>query len=108
MVAIQDDAELHFDDQNNVEIQFIDEKDFSLVSSIKYRASDKEVYSGALESSSEDSSEESEEEDHTDNEVELDEDDWSREVRRRVDIDFSEKPGINVSTRNLKSCLDFF
>ena len=33
---------------------------------------------------------------------------WSREVGRRVDIDFSEEPGINVSTRNLKSCLDYF
>ena len=57
-----------------------------------------------MESSSEDSSEESEKED---NEVESDED-WSREVARRVDIDFSEESGINVSTRNLKSCLDYF
>ena len=41
------------------------------------------------------------------NEVESGED-WSREVGRRIDIDFREKPGKNVSTRNLKSCLDYF
>lgn len=33
---------------------------------------------------------------------------WSREVGRRVDIDFREEPGINVRTRKLKSCLDYF
>ena len=32
MAALQDDAMLHFDDQNNVEIQFIDEEDFPLAS----------------------------------------------------------------------------
>lgn len=73
----------------------------------EHRASDEEFYSGASESSSDDSSEELEEEDHTDNEVELDEEDWSREIGRRVDIEFSEEPEINVTTRNLKSCLDF-
>ena len=104
MAALQDDAVLHFDDQNNVEIQFIDEDDFPLASITEHQASDEEFYSGASESSSEDSSEESEEED---NEVESDED-WSREVGRRVDIDFSGEPGINVSKRNLKSCLDYF
>ena len=36
------------------------------------------------------------------------EENWSREVGHRVDIDFSEEPRINVSTRNLKSCLDYF
>ena len=33
---------------------------------------------------------------------------WSREIKRRRDIDFKENPGINVNTRDLKSCLDFF
>lgn len=105
MAALQDDAVLHFDDQNNVEIQFIDEEDFPLASITEHRASDEEFNSSAPESSSEDSSEESEEED---NEVESDEENWSREVGRRVDLVFSEEPGINVSTRNLKSCLDYF
>ena len=104
MAALQGDAVLHFDDQNNVEIQFINEDDFPLVSITEHQASDEEFYSGASESSSEDSSEESKEED---NEVESDED-WSREVGFRVDSDFSEESGINVSTRNLKSCLDYF
>lgn len=107
MAALEGDAELHFDDQNNVEIQFIDEEDLPLANFIEHRASDEEFYSSASESSSDDSSEELEEEDHTDNEVELDEEDWSREIGRRVDIEFSEEPEINVTTRNLKSCLDF-
>ena len=107
MAALEGDAELHFHDQNNVEIQFIDEEDLPLANFIEHRASDEEFYSGASESSSDDSSEELEEEDHTDNEVELDEEDWSREIGRRVDIEFSEEPEINVTTRNLKSCLDF-
>jgi len=105
MAALQDDAVLHFGDQNNVEIQFIDEEDFPLASIIEHQASDEKFHSGASELSSENSSEESEEED---NEVESDEEHWSREVERRVDIDFGEEPGINVSTRNLKSCLDYF
>jgi len=105
MAALQDDAVLHFGDQNNVEIQFIDEEDFPLASIIEHQASDEKFHSGASELSSENSSEESEEED---NEVESDEEDWSGEVERRVDIDFGEEPGINVSTRNLKSCLDYF
>ena len=62
MAALQDDAILHFDDQNNVEIQFIDEEDFPLASITEDQASDEELYSGAWESSSEDLSEESEEE----------------------------------------------
>ena len=82
MAALQDDAVLHFDVQNNVEIQFIDEEDFPLASLTEHRASDEEFYSGASESSSEDSGEESEEEDHTENEVELNEEDWSREFER--------------------------
>ena len=105
MAALQDDAVRHFDDQNNVEIQFVDEDDFPLASITEHQASDEEFYSGASESRSQDSSEESEEED---SEVESDEENWSREVRRRVDLEFSEEPGINISTRNLKSCLDYF
>ncbi|XP_068754290.1 piggyBac transposable element-derived protein 4-like [Montipora capricornis] len=105
MAALQDDAVRHFDDQNNVEIQFVDEDDFPLASITEHQASDEEFYSGASESRSQDSSEESEEED---SEVESDEENWSGEVRRRVDLEFSEEPGINISTRNLKSCLDYF
>ena len=104
MAALHDDAVIHLVDQNNVEIQFIDEDDFPLASITEHRASDEEFSSASSKSSSEDSSEESEEEC---NEVESDQN-WSREVRRRIDIDFREKPGINISTRNLKSCLDYF
>ena len=32
MAALQDDAILHFNDQNNVEIQLIDEEDFPFAS----------------------------------------------------------------------------
>ena len=89
-----------FDAQNNVQNQFVDEDDFPLASITEHQASDEEFYSGASESRSEDSSEELEEED---SKVESDEENWSREVRRRVDLEFSEEPGINISTRNLKS-----
>ena len=92
LAALQDDTVRHFDDQNNVQIQFVDEDDFPLASITEHQASDGEFYSGASESRSEDSSEESEEED---SEVESDEENWSREVRRRVDLEFSEEPGIN-------------
>ena len=105
MAAFQDDALLYFDDKNDVEIQFIDEEDFPLANITEHQASDEEFYSDVSESSSEDSSEESEEED---NEVESNEEHWSRKVGRRENIDFSEEPGINVNTRNLKSCLDYF
>ena len=103
MAALQGDALLHFDDQNNVVSWIYRRKTLPLASITEHQASDEEFYSGSSESSSEDSSEESEEED---NEVESDEENWSREVGHRVDIDFSEDPGINVSTRNLNSCLD--
>lgn len=78
-----------------------------LASITEHQASDayEEFYSGTSESSSEDSSEESEEED---NEVKSDEENWPREVGHRADIDFSEEPGINVSTRNLNPCLDIY
>lgn len=35
MAALEGDAELHFDDQNNVEIQFIDEEDLPLANFIE-------------------------------------------------------------------------
>ena len=94
MAALQDDAVRHFDDQNNVQIQFVDEDDFPLASITEHQASDEEFYSGASDSRPEDSSEESEEEDR---EVKSEKENWSREVRRRVDLEFSEKPGINIS-----------
>ena len=53
MAALQDDAVLHFDDQNNVEIQFIAEEDFPLASITEHRASDDEFNTSAPESSSE-------------------------------------------------------
>ncbi|KAK2571221.1 hypothetical protein P5673_003787 [Acropora cervicornis] len=77
MAALQDDAVRHFDNQNNVRIQFVDEDDFPLASITEHQASDEEFYSGASESHSEDLSEESEEED---SEVESDEENWSRET----------------------------
>ena len=40
--------------------------------------------------------------------MDSDEENWSREDRRWVDLEFSEEPGINLSARNLKSCLDYF
>ena len=83
--------------KKNVQIQF--------VNITEHQASDEEFYSGASESRFEDSSEESEEEDSA---VESNKENWSREVRPRVDLEFSEEPGINISTRNLKSCLDYF
>lgn len=65
MAAPQDDAVLHFDDQNNVKIQFIDEDDFPLASIAEHQASDEEFYSDASESSSEDSSKRSKEEEQS-------------------------------------------
>ena len=106
MAALQDDATLDFDDQNDVQIQFIDEEDFPLANFTEHQASDQEFYSDESELSSEDSSED--EEENSENEVGFDEEEWSREVKRRIDIDFSEETGINVNARNLKSCLDFF
>ena len=49
MAALQDDAVLHFDDQNNVGIQLVDEEDFPLASIPEHQASDEEFYSDASE-----------------------------------------------------------
>ena len=43
MAALQDDAVRHFDDQDNVEIQFVDEEDFPLASITEHQASDEEL-----------------------------------------------------------------
>lgn len=74
---------------------------------IEYWVFDEEFYFGVLELSFDDFSEELEEEDYIDNEVELDEEDWFREIGCRVDIEFSEEFEINVIIRILKLCLDF-
>ena len=89
MAALQDDATLDFDDQNDVQIQFIDEEDFPLANFTEHQASDQEFYSDESELSSEDLSED--EEGNSENEVGFDEEEWSREVKRRIDIDFSEE-----------------
>ena len=52
MSALQNDAVLHFDDQNNVQIQFVDKDDFPLARITEHQASDEEFYSGASESRS--------------------------------------------------------
>ena len=52
MAALQDDAVLHFDDQNNVQIQFVDHADFPLARITEHQAFDEEFYSGASESRS--------------------------------------------------------
>ena len=90
MAAVQGDATLHSDGQNDVQIQFIDEEDFLWLivpSNREHQASDHEFYSDESELSSEDSSEE----EICANDVGFGEEEWSREVKRRVDIDFSEE-----------------
>ena len=57
MAALQNDAVRHFDDQNNVQIQFVYKNDFPLASITEHQASDEEFYSEASESRPEDSSE---------------------------------------------------
>ena len=57
MVALQDDVTLDFDDQNVVQILFIDEEDFPLANLTEHQASDYEFYSDESKLSSEDSSE---------------------------------------------------
>ena len=106
MVTLQDDVTLDFDEQNVVQILFIDEEDFPLANLTEHQASDYEFYSDESKLSSEDSSED--EEENGENEVGFYEEEWSREVKHRVDIDIIEETGINVNATNLKSCLDFF
>ena len=72
-----------------------------------FRVSEEEFYSDESQSSEQDSSEDSADE-STQEVMEVVEREWSREIKRRRDIDFKENPGINVNTRDLKSCLDFF
>ena len=63
IVVLQDDFTVDFDDQNDVQIQFIDGEDFPLANFTEHRASDHEFYSDESELSSEDSSEDEEEND---------------------------------------------
>ena len=62
-MVLQDDFTVDFDDQNDVQIQFIDGEDFPLANFTEHRASDHEFYSDESELSSEDSSEGEEEND---------------------------------------------
>ena len=105
MTAVHGDATLDFDSQNDVQIQFIDEEDFPLADFTEHQASDHEFYSDESELSSEDSSED--EEENNENDVGFEEEEWSREVKCRVDIDFSEETGINVNARNLIFLISF-
>ena len=79
---------------------------------MEHRASEEEFYSDESQSSEQDSSEQDSSEDSADEStqevMEVMEREWSREIKWRRDIDFNENPGINVNTRDLKSCLDFF
>ena len=95
-----------------MEIHFVDEDDFPLINIMEHRASEEEFYSDESQSSEQDSSEQDSSEDSADEStqevMEVVEREWSREIKWRRDIDFNENPGINVNTRDLKSCLDFF
>ena len=110
MAALNPDHTLNFcsaNDQSNVEIHFVDEDDFPLVNIMEHRALEEEFYSDESQSSEQDSTEDSADE-STQEVMEAVEREWSREIKRRRDIDFKENPGINVNARDLKSCLDFF
>ena len=110
MAALNPDRPLDFcsaNDQSNVEIRFVDEDDFPLINIMEHRASEEEFYSDESQSSEQDSSEDSADE-STQEAMDVVEREWSREIKWRRDIDFNENPGINVNTRDLKSCLDFF
>nr|XP_058960101.1 piggyBac transposable element-derived protein 5-like [Pocillopora verrucosa] len=110
MAALNPDRTLDFcsaNDQSNVEIRFVDEDDFPLINIMEHRASEEEFYSDESQSSEQESSEDSADE-STQEVMEVVEREWSREIKQRRDIDFKENPGINVNTRDLKSCLDFF
>ena len=93
MAAPQDDAVLHFNYQNNVEIQFIKE-DFLLVSiteqvktlRILVKSQNRKITLTIKWKSDEGR---------------------SREITCRADTNINEEPGINVSIRNCKSCFDF-
>ena len=110
MVALNPDHTLDFcsaNDQSSEKIHLVDEDDFPLINIMEHRASEEEFNSDESQSSEQDSSEDSADE-STQEVMEVVEREWSREIKRRRDIDFKENPGINVNTRDLKSCLDFF
>ena len=61
MAALQDYATLDLNDQNDVQIQFIVDEDFTVANFTEHRTSDHECYSDEWELSSEDSSEDEQE-----------------------------------------------
>ena len=63
------------------------------------------LYSDESGSSQDDSDKQSANED-TDEEMEDGE--WSEEIKRREDVGFQGKDGVNVDSENLQSCFDFF
>ena len=98
-------------DENDVEIQFIDEDELPLacISVLEHPESEEEIGSDNLAESSGDESEESESEEDED----LEEEEqwaWSEEINRRNDIDFNEFVGLSadVNLRSLTSSKGFF
>ena len=98
-------------DENDVEIQFIDEDELALacISVLEHPESEEEIGSDDLAEVSGDESEESESEE--DEDVEEEEQwVWSEEINRRNDIDFNEFVGLSadVNLRSLTSSKGFF
>ena len=98
-------------DENDVEIQFIDEDELPLacISVLEHPESEEEIGSDDLAEFSGDESEESESEE--DEDVEEEEQwVWSEEINRRNDIDFNEFVGLSadVNLRSLTSSKGFF
>ena len=108
MAAAGNDASLDFDPrsgQSNVNVTFVDEDELPLAHVMEHRSSEDEFYSDESGSNQDDSDEQSSSED-TDEDME--EGEWSKEIKRREDVEFQEEVGINVDIENLQSCLDFF
>ncbi|XP_044163258.1 uncharacterized protein LOC122947744 [Acropora millepora] len=99
MAARSDDSMRDFDSgnsENRVEIRFVDEDDLPLAHVMEHRASKGEFYSGESEYSGENFGDE-ESADNSDEE--MDDEEWSEEIRRRPDINFdNDACGINVDT----------
>ena len=98
-------------DENDVEIQFIDEDELPLacISVLEHPESEEEIGPDDLAESSGDESEESESEE--DEDVKEEEQwAWSEEINRRNDIDFNEFVGLSadVNLRSLTSSKGFF
>ena len=108
MAAAGNDASLDFDPRNgqsNVNITFVDEDELPLAHVMEHRSSEDEFYSDESGSSQDDSDEQSSNEDRDED---MEEGEWSKEIKRREDVEFQEEVGINVDIENLQSCLDFF